>query len=101
MYKVIKDFQGSPDGANVIAFKVGDSMSPQKHGEELIKVALDEKWIVGDKPSAPAKTPEQLKAAAQKKVDGLKKSLSKAKPENKAKLQDELDKAIKALEALE
>ncbi|MCB4811691.1 cytochrome P450 [Methylovorus menthalis] len=99
MYKVIKDFNGSPDGANVIAFKIGDSMSIQKHGEDLINVALAEKWIVADKPPASPKSPEQLKAAAQKKVDGLTKSLSKAKPENKAKLQEELDKAVKALEA--
>jgi len=105
MFKVVKEFKGSPDGCTVIEFKVGDKMSVEKHGQDLVNAALKEKWIVADKPQSPAKTPEQLKAEAvakaQKKVDNLTKALEKAKtPESKAKVQQELDAANQALAAL-
>ena len=47
MYKVIKDFRGSPDGCRVIDYEKGqkldiDTDSSQAHCE----VAVMEKWVV-------------------------------------------------------
>jgi enolase len=97
MYKVVKEFKGSPDGSAVILFKEGDKLSVEKHGQDLVDVALREKWVVAEKPSAPAKTEEQLKAEALKKAESkvanLTKALDNAKPEKKAEIQTKLDVA--------
>jgi len=91
-FKVTKDFKGSPDGCTVIQFNVGDKMSVEKHGKDLVDLALKEKWIVAEKAAAP-KTPEQLKAEAEKKVKDLEVALGKATDKNKPKVQAKLDAA--------
>lgn len=44
-YIVQKDFKGSPDGHTVIQFVKGEEVAHAKLGDDLAKVALDEKWI--------------------------------------------------------
>lgn len=44
-YIVQKDFKGSPDGHTVIQFVKGEEVAYAKLGDDLAKVALDEKWI--------------------------------------------------------
>jgi hypothetical protein len=41
-YKVTEDFKGSPNGHTVIQFKKGEEFT---HEGDLLKVALEEKWV--------------------------------------------------------
>lgn len=44
-YNVQRDFKGSPDGHTVIQFAKGEEVAHAKLGDDLAKVALEEKWI--------------------------------------------------------
>lgn len=70
MYKVIKDFKGSPDGMRVIAFAKGDDFT---HEGDLLKVALAEKWVgkAAKTQTAEEKAAEAASADKAKKVKDL------------------------------
>ena len=64
MYKVVKEFKGSPDGHTVILFKEGDDFTEKG---DLLKVALEQGWIVEDNTAeAEAAAKAQAEAEAQK-----------------------------------
>ncbi len=44
-YQVIKDFKGSIDGMTVRNFETGQLVKDYEMGEDLLTVALREKWI--------------------------------------------------------
>jgi len=46
MYKVLKDFLGSPDGCRVIAYKKGDVLTVgTDFSSSLAKVGMTEGWV--------------------------------------------------------
>ncbi len=59
MYKIIKDFPGSPDGCKVIDYKAGDTYTiGSDFSADLAAVAVREKWAIeveSDKPDKPAR----------------------------------------------
>ena len=56
MYKVIKDFRGSPDGCRVIDYKKGQKLDiDTDFSQDLCDVALMEKWVVEIKSKKTAK----------------------------------------------
>ncbi len=59
MYKVIKDFKGSPDGIEVIEYKEGDKVDLVP---DLADVAIKEKWVkpIAEKVTAPKVTTDPL-----------------------------------------
>lgn len=75
-YEVIKDFKGSPDGHTILAFTKGEEVEHDKLGDDLVKVALDEKWIKTSKAAekrAKEEAEAKLKAeaAAKAKADAI------------------------------
>ncbi len=66
MYKILKDFLGSPDGCRVISYKVGDVLKVgTDFSEDLAEVAVTEGWatkymvdpgVPGKKKTAKAKS---------------------------------------------
>lgn len=90
-YKVTKEFKGSPDGHTVITYKVGDEVDEDEMGADLLKVALDEKWIAKPK-SSKADAKAQAEAEAQAKEDAD----AQAQAEEAARIKAE---AIAALQA--
>ena len=56
MYKVIKDFMGSPDGCRVLAYEKGQEYEISTNfSEDLRDVALTEGWVVEAEAKKPAK----------------------------------------------
>jgi hypothetical protein len=45
MYKVIKSFDGSPNGCDVNHYEKGEVLDHSAFGDSLVEVALKEKWI--------------------------------------------------------
>ena len=46
MYKVLKDFKGSPDGCRVIQYTEGQMLEEgSDFSKDLAEVALNEKWV--------------------------------------------------------
>ena len=46
MYKVLKDFKGSPDGCRVIQYTKGQMLEEgADFSRDLAEVALNEKWV--------------------------------------------------------
>ena len=62
MYKILKTFRGSPDGCRVLSYYEGDTLSVSvDFPQDLIDVALVEKWAQKVKP------PVKKKAVRRKK----------------------------------
>lgn len=91
-YEVIKEFKGSPDGHTVITYKVGDEVSEETMGADLLKVALEEKWVAKPKNNkAKAKAEAEAKAQAE--------AAAAAKAEAIATLQADLEQLTDELNA--
>ena len=64
MYKVIKDFSGSPDGCRVIEYETGQILNVgTDFSADLVEVALAEQWVIEQKPARK----KAVKKAAKKK----------------------------------
>lgn len=61
MFKVLKDFKGSPDGFTVIQYAAGAEVDL---APDLAKVALKEKWVK-ELPAKPKPDPEAERRAAE------------------------------------
>lgn len=61
MFKVLKDFKGSPDGIQVIQFEAGQEVDLVP---DLAKVALEEKWVKA-MPVKKVKSAEEVAAEAE------------------------------------
>lgn len=97
-YKVVKEFRGSPDGHTVITFKVGDDVDEGEMGADLLKVALDEKWVAKSKPSK-AEAKAQAEAEAQAKAEAQAEESARLKAEAIATLRADLDQLNDELNA--
>lgn len=64
MFKVLKEFKGSPDGYTVIAYAAGAEVNL---APDLAKVALKEKWVK-ELPAKPKPDPEAERCAAEVKA---------------------------------
>lgn len=63
-YLVLQDWKGSPDGARVIQYTKGETVSLP---ESLADVALKEEWVELKKPADKPATKPAAKAAAKSK----------------------------------
>lgn len=64
MYRVIKDFKGSPDGCRVIEFTEGQILTiGEDFSNSLMEAVVVEGWVVAhDQKPAPAKKSAKKKA---------------------------------------
>jgi len=89
MFKILKDFAGSPDGSTVVNYRAGETVDLTP---SLAVVAVKEKWakeiVVKAKPDPEAEA-AAAKAAA---IADLEQKLDAAAEADKPALQAELDK---------
>ncbi len=62
MYRVIKDFPGSPDGCRVIQFKEGDILTVgTDFSTDLMEAVVAEGWVVEHDPKPAKKKAKKAK----------------------------------------
>ena len=101
MYKVLITFDGSPDGCTVKTYEEGAELDHSAFGDDLVEVALNEKWIepIDKKAEKPADKPQVVEVTIEMIKDGMtvpemKKALKDAGVKTSAKKEDTLAKLI-------
>lgn len=84
MYKVLKDFKGSPDGYTVVEYVAGTEVDL---APDLAKVAVKEKWVK-ELPAKPKPDPEAERRAAEEKAAAEAKAAEEAATAKAAAIAD-------------
>lgn len=72
-YKSLEDWNGSPDGCNVTAFKAGETYDHGELGDSLVNVGLREGWIevVDEKQPKATDKPQVVEVTLEIVKDGM------------------------------
>ena len=92
MFKVLKDFKGSPDGFTVVEYAAGTEVDL---APELAQVAVKEKWVK-ELPAKPKPDPEAERRAAEAAATKVAEDAAAAKATAIAELQQKIADAAPA-----